>query len=408
MAAARPEAELLLCCGRARMDPDTAARVKALLRREIDWDYLLPTALRHGMMPLLYWHLDAVCPDAVPGTILGRLRDHFKRNALRNMFLTGELCRVLSLLEGRGIPAIPFKGPPLAAAVYGNVALREFVDLDVLVPKRDVLRAKEVLASQGYRPELQLSRAQEAAYLESNHDYVLVHESGVVVEIHWAFAPRYFPLALDPEQLWERAERIPLVGATVPSLSPEDLLLILCVHGSKHAWERLEWICGVSELVRGYGGMDWGRVIGQADTVGGARMLFLGLFLASELLGAALPEAVSSRIEADPPIKALARQVRRRLFRETADRPPIAHLSPGEIAFHLGVRERLQDKLQYCLRLALSPSVEDRAMLSLPVRLSFLYYPLRPVRLAGKWLIGSFGPNRFRHSFGTAKAGPPS
>ena len=33
----------------------------------------------------------------------------------------------------QGIAAIPYKGPVLAAAVYGNLALRTFSDLDILV-----------------------------------------------------------------------------------------------------------------------------------------------------------------------------------------------------------------------------------------------------------------------------------
>src|SRR5438093_13533877 len=87
----RPEAGLLLCCARSHMDQWTAARIRTLLQEDIDWPYLLRTARSHGMMPLLYWHLNATCPDSIPKATLDKLRDHFHANAQRNLFLTGEL-----------------------------------------------------------------------------------------------------------------------------------------------------------------------------------------------------------------------------------------------------------------------------------------------------------------------------
>jgi len=340
------------------------------------------------MMPLLYWHLHRVCPHTVPAAVLDDLRSRFQQNARRNLTLTAELRAVLELLANHRIAAIPYKGPMLASFVYGNLALRQFTDLDILVHKSDVLRAKDLLISRGYQPTLQLTRTQETAYLESNHEYVLWHERDVLLEVHWAFGPRFYSFAFDPEGVWARAERTSLAGAMVPTLSPEDLLLILCMHHSKDAWVRLEWICGVAELIRRHDRMKWRWVIGQADTLGMRRMLFLGLYLASDVLGAALPEHVLHTVQADRSVRGLARQVRRRLFVERREEQGVFQLSAAQIAFHLGVRERARDKLRYSLRLLLSPGVGDQTFLALPPAVSFLYYPLRPLRLAGKWLVG--------------------
>ena len=385
---ARPEVQLLLCCGRVRMGADNEARVQMLTQESIDWDYLIRMALRHGMMPLLYWHLSAICPEAVPAPVLDDLKSRFQQNARRNLILAGELRKVLEMLADHQISAIPYKGPMLATFVYGNLALRQFTDLDILVHKSDVLRAKDLLISRGYQPTLQLTRTQETAYLESNHEYVLWHERDVLLEVHWAFGPRFFSFAFDPEGVWARAERTSLAGAMVLTLSPEDLLVILCMHHSKDGWDRLEWICGVAELIRRHDRMDWRWVIGQADMLGMRRMLFLGLYLASDVLGAALPEHVLHTVQADRSVRGLARQVRRRLFVERREEQGVFQLSAAQIAFHLGVRERARDKLRYSLRLLLSPGVGDQTFLALPPAVSFLYYPLRPLRLAGKWLVG--------------------
>ena len=198
----RPEAELLLCCARTCMDSARAERIKALLREAIDWAYLLRTALPHGMMPLLYWHLNAICPEAVPQATLAQLRDHFSANARRNLFLTGELLGLLKMLEAHGIPACPFKGPVLATSVYGNLALRQFIDLDILIHKRDVLRAKDLLISQGYRLQFHLmTGAQEAACLQSRNALPFARNEGKIgVDLHWELTPRYFSFPLDSER----------------------------------------------------------------------------------------------------------------------------------------------------------------------------------------------------------------
>ena len=56
------EKDLLLCCARTTMDADSAARIRVLLRDDIDWSALLQTALRHGVMPLLYRSLSTYLP----------------------------------------------------------------------------------------------------------------------------------------------------------------------------------------------------------------------------------------------------------------------------------------------------------------------------------------------------------
>src|SRR5438128_4733751 len=100
----------------------------ALLEHGIDQDRLIRMAGPHGLLPLLYWHLGAIGPGVVSSAMLSRLREHFEANARRNLFLTAELLKVLRLLEACEIPAVPFKGPLLAASTYGNLSLRQFAD----------------------------------------------------------------------------------------------------------------------------------------------------------------------------------------------------------------------------------------------------------------------------------------
>ena len=110
-------------------------------------------------------------------------------------------------------------------------------------------------------------------------------------------------------------------------------------------------------------------------------MLFLGLFLARDLLAAALPEDVWQRVTADPQVRSLAVQVRAMLFREANDRT-----SPfGRHTIYLSAMERLRDRGRFWFDLMMTPTTIEWALLPLPPMFFPLYYALRPIRLIGKY-----------------------
>ena len=376
--AVRPETELLLCCARTQVNAETGSRMKTLLAREIDWQYLVRSADRHALMPLLYHNLRAIGPTGIPEPVLDGLHRWFRENSRRNLFMVGELCKILRLLESHGIEAVPYKGPVLAACMYGNLALRQFVDLDIIVRRRDVFRASDVLQSVGYRPDFPLTRAQEAGYLRSRYAVELGRDDGYfAVELHWEVAPRYFAFPLDTERLWARLGQVSMYDTTIRTLAPEDLLLMLCVHGAKHLWEKLGWICDIAELVRTHRGMDWDRVAAQAHELRSERLLGLGLLLASDLLGADVPEPALGRARADQVVRALGVQVRDQLQRSAGP----SHGNLEVRIFHVRLRERLRDKLWYCFRIVTTPNQAEWTLLRLPGPLSFGYRLVRPPRL---------------------------
>lgn len=397
------EDELLLCCARTRRDPGIAARIKTLLRGDVDWTYLLQTAGVHGMIPLLYWHLDNVCPEAVPETYMNGLRTHFRSNNLRNLLLTGELIKLYELLERNDIFAVPYKGPTLAASVYRNFALREAGDLDILVGQRDVLKAKELLSSLGYEPvpwrtlslegestppwrtATQLSPAQEAAFLRFEREYAFWHEgAGISVELQWEIIPRYFSFSWDFIPLRERRLRVSIGGRVVSTFVPEDLLLVLCVHGSKHFWERLLWICDVGETVNRFREMNWSDLMSRAAALGCERMLLLGLSLAHSLLQADVPMTLLDKARADSAVGKLSADVRRRLFAEPEGTLEILEGSAFH-PFHYRMREKRRDRLGYAFLKMVEPNVTDWMDRPLPEKLFLLYYVLRPLRLMWKF-----------------------
>jgi hypothetical protein len=382
-----PETELLLCCARVRMDALRTARIRALCEQPLDWVGLVEVARRHGLDPLLHWHLSSLCPDQLPEEVASRLRERFTTNSVRNRFLAVELRRVLALFADAGIPAITYKGPTLALAAYGNLALRRFADLDLLLKKQDVLRAKALLVEKSYRPRFDFTTSEESAFLESQYELILDRDRGrISVELHWEVMPKEFAFRLDQERLWQSAERVSLEGATVLTPAPEDLLLILCAHGTKHLWERLGWVVDVAELVGARRGLRWAAVLEGACRARSERMLLLGLSLAHDLLGAALPEDIRGRVRRDASVRALAARVWRWQLGREAIHPGLVESQ----VFYLKARERLADRLRYVVRRFAVPTIEDWRWRRLPGWLFALYYVLRPIRLARK-----HGPRRW-------------
>jgi hypothetical protein len=371
--------ELLLCCASVLPDDTRAEKVRQLVARPLDWDDLIRAARIHGVVPLVSAALSSSGALGVPEDVSEQLRKENLRNVHRNLYLTSELLRILDRFTESGISAVPFKGPSLAVSVYGHLALRQFTDLDILVRERDVSRARDLLIEQGYRAQQTLTDQQLEGLLRLDNELMFEREADLsMVDLQWRFRPEYFSFPLDMNRLWERMRALSLGGKEILTLAPEDLLLILCVHGTKHAWVRLAWVCDVARLVDASPLLDWDECLKQARALGAERMLFLGLFLAAGMLAAPLPAPVLEQVRNDPAVRSLAAIVRRHLF--SPANAPMAMFASS--LFHLRARERWRDRARYCFGLGISPTARDVAYMSLPPALTPLYYLLRPVRLA--------------------------
>ncbi|MFC1889576.1 nucleotidyltransferase family protein [Thermodesulfobacteriota bacterium] len=385
----RPEAKLLLWVARICTEDERTAHIRTLLDDGIDWDYLLQLSRHNRLQSLLYWHLKTVTAEAVPPKVMALLQDYFRQATLRNMFHTRELVELLTLFKEKGIASLPYKGPLLAESLYGNLGLRQFWDLDILVHKEDVLRVKDLLVERGYRTERELTRAEERALLDSDSEYNFNSADGRIhIEIHWRILPEPFANSFDARTIWERTVSAELVNTKTLTLPPEELFLVLCMHGGdKHQWTRLKWICDIARFIDKYRNIDWDRIIGEAAKHGEAKTVALGAHLAGALLGADLPNAVGEEVLYDKRVKALAALVRGRLFRQDYGLPGFSewrcYFNAGN-GFTGGGRQTAGGMKTFLLYLqaVMKPEFRDRYTLSLPPWLSFLSYFYRAWRLA--------------------------
>jgi hypothetical protein len=381
-----PEHDLLLVCARMNLAEGARARLQRLVGLELDWGRVVRLAVRHGVAPLVYHHLSQT--DVSSCADLAVLRQRFFTNASNSVMLARELDEVLTRFDEAGIAAIPYKGPVLAAFLYGNLALRESIDLDVLVKPDDVFTAKEMLRQQGYEPENRLTAVQERALLRARTSYFMrfdraLSAGAIAFELHWRI-PAAFPV--DERGIWQRLQSARLLDRSWPHFAPEDMLPILCMHGFKHAWNTLKWICDVAELIDRSPELDWDFVVAQSRR-GTSRVLLLGCALAQALLSAQLPARIGALIAADAVVPSLAGVLCRRLF----DRP----LPRVGVINNLRIRERPLDKIRYgfdvMARLTI-PTAAEKASWPAQPGARFVRYLTHPARLAlrvaGKYRTG--------------------
>src|SRR5215813_8155900 len=127
------EVRLLLGCARRSIDGEQAEQIRSLLRQGVDWVHLLRLAISNGLLSFLYNGLRSAGPDLVPRATVEQLGKQFEINLKRSLYLAEELTALIRLFDRHAVDAVPFKGPALAAYVYGGLSLRQFSDLDILV-----------------------------------------------------------------------------------------------------------------------------------------------------------------------------------------------------------------------------------------------------------------------------------
>ena len=337
------EQQLLLAA--VRLSPSTTEQVhlRRLASERLDWDQVSALAVRNGVAPLAF-HVLTTSGAITPGDErIAPLEARFFANAGNGLVLARELVDVLALLKRVGVTAVPYKGPALAAALYCNLALREFSDLDIIVAPHDVAAARAALVGRGYTATTGLTDHQEQQLVASTAGYYLTFNRDtaagrIVLELHWRI-PSPFPI----EGFADRLTTVPLLDRDVPHVCDEDLLLMLCAHGIKHAWNQLKWICDVALLIERRPTLDWTRALERATRLGGRRVVLLGCATAAVTLQARLPSPLSTAIARDPVVPGLAAELGRRLL----DRPLMRIGALNNIR----IRERAIDKIGYCVGL---------------------------------------------------------
>jgi len=365
------EHQLLLAVAR-----DDAAEVRGFADERLDWDYVFATAFNHGLVPLLQKRLTAAASDLLPGHVLARLKRESVANSQSVLHLIGKQLKAYQTFRANGVRVAIFKGAVLAQMAYGEVALRQAGDIDILIHRHDFERARALLESLGYEMTPQLTTPQLASHLAFHCEIPFMRDEWfTIVDLHWGLTPRSFVFDVDADEVMSRLQPVSLAGMTVETFGNEDMVLYQAMHGAKHLWRRMEWIVSLAELVR-VSPIDWSVVIARAEAAHATRMLALGLHLIESFTDVKVPIHLI-----DPHMKNLATQIKNEIFHvsRTID-------STETNRYNFRIMDRKRDALVSAVRALFVPTLPDWEALALPAALHSLYYAVRPLRLSKSYL----------------------
>jgi hypothetical protein len=389
------EVELLCYCARTQLSPETIERLQTLMATDLNWALILSLAQCHRVVPLLLQTLRKLKSAPVPPPVLNELQTLASRHTFDNLNNLAELVHIIDLLKQHHISAIPFKGPTLGLNLYGDIALRPFSDLDILVAPDTFLKARQILMEHGHYQSREaddfVSPEQAIAFISAWPECSLGHPvRHTWIDLHQELiGGNFFTYPFEFETLSQRLVPVSQVPQ-LQTLEVEDLLLYLCTHGAKSLWKRLIWICDVAELIAKHPHLDWDSVWLKAQTAKLERILLLGLWLAHQMLDAPLPERMMQAIARDREVDRLAQQVYQHFL--SAKGGWKREFTPEKLIFRYRTLSAPEEKVRYWLRYVnrhglapvrrcIRPTANDRRFFELPRNLYVLYYVVRPIRL---------------------------
>jgi hypothetical protein len=372
---------LLIACARHAAGLTSATEVRDVATAIDDWTHVERRATAHGLVPWLGRALaqgDGAVSDGHASILAAA-----NASAGRTLAQVRRLGELVGALAEIGVTALPYKGPVLSLQLYGDLALRQSVDLDLVVPFDTYDVARAALLRRGLPPRWGHSARQERT-LFAWLGHAPFGKGDDFVELHWRFADRRFPFALDARDVLRRAQQARVAGRMLPLMAADDLLAVLSMHAARHLFERLEWVSGVTRLLVA-APVDPANLMARAHALRARRTLAVSVHVAALLLDFPLDDTWRRALAEDRDAEPLAeRMVRELAAHELRDAP-----WPDGAALVRRYGELVDtrmDRAWLFVHAALDPTTKDQEAVALPDALAPLHRVIRPLRLAGQYL----------------------
>jgi len=374
---------LITCCQAELLENNIAFIQKSL--SSIDIQKLIPLAIRHGILPLIYKTLKPLNDEHLTHNdeILSNLKAHYIGISQRNMLMSAELICIMKLLEENNIEALAFKGPTLAQMAYGDITLRQYSDLDILVQRKDFRMIAAKILTKGYEPLYPIDAfTEDMVMFEMNNDCPFYDvKRGLAVEVHWDF---FRKLALPTKKFkpWEETKTVTINGYKIQTLCNETHLLYHSLHGSKHVWERLEWIVDIDRFIRAMPDLDWDKILKMAKGMGAQKMFLLGIALSQRYFQTPLPANIRTlcqESDLEPSITYVESE-----FNSDDPSPEDSLVKLSKV---VGLRDNLYYKTLTILEFLFRPGINERRTIILSDKLFWLYWPLRPFGMGWRFVF---------------------
>lgn len=262
--------KLVLSACKLQLDNDDIQYIYNTVNEGFNYSNFLYYCIHNRVAPLVWRNFSILdLSNKLEGNIKRAFISIYEYIKHKNIILYKEINRVNTAFEQKKIKAILLKGAILAPIIYGDIALREFGDVDYLVQYEDIKKVEETLADLGYiqgkysstqNKVIPASRVEIIHKKKHTHELVeflkiddnnpdIVHMIDINHAIFWKGRKNKF--SFDTVKIFENANRIKLMDSYVYNMDIESQLIQLCAHLYSEAvfflWDE-HWIRNKAEV----------------------------------------------------------------------------------------------------------------------------------------------------------------
>lgn len=285
----------------------------------------------------------------------------------QNMLMSADLIKVMKIFEENNIEAISFKGPILSFMVYGDIALRQYTDLDILIKKNDINKIIKLFNNYGFTS----TNSNEVSVNDFNVISFFT-KSGTFLEIHSEVISNNYGIKINTEEMFFTSYKKQLFkNYNINIFDMEENLVYLSIHASKHLYERLSWICDIDRFINNYQDeINWNKVMEISKSLHVERMLLLTLSLSKQLFHTKLNKYILTLIMEDTEICKFK-------FDFSLDKRTYL----DDFFILLKMRSSISDKMRFIFSSLFFPQLEDFKLIKLKGLFKIFYIFIRPLRL---------------------------
>ena len=142
------ENQFLLYCARFHSVDQIDNKLRQLIN--LNWQEIIIKGKLHRILPLIYYHLKRLDKNDIPNKELKYLKQNYQNILMRNRIYFKELRKLIYCFKEERIKVVLLKGGFLSEYVYKDIGLRPFSDIDILIERKSMKKAKNIMGKLGF------------------------------------------------------------------------------------------------------------------------------------------------------------------------------------------------------------------------------------------------------------------
>lgn len=333
-----PTERFLLECVIADSENDLQNTLATLGQKtsNIDWPQVAKT------IPYIYLKAKNFPTDfKIPKETQDEIHQRYTWHIAHNEKIKYEIAKLAKEFDKAGVDLIFLKGAALLTTVYDDRKdLRTMGDIDVLVRKKDLWKAEEILKNRGYKTK---ETEEEREILLREHFHFMYSKEGIILELHWDIGEQWHWDIVKQKDLYKdilfgSSRKVAVKDTAIRTLSPAGNIFMACfnferalfvnhriiyspfVYLSKHKKERnkliyhsFRFFYEIKKMLRYYGTeIKWDELFSLANLTKKEYEIFTLLFLSEKIAKADIPEIALKKMRKNTFVR-LCRSVCRHL-----------------------------------------------------------------------------------------------